>query len=385
MFPTISDLINYLFGINIPLPIQTFGFFVAVAFLGAAYLLGKELKRKEKDGLLFPIEKKYLVGKRATLQELFSNGIVGFILGFKLVPAFTDYTSFANDPQGFILSLEGNWFGGIVFAVVLVYLKYREKEKTKLDIPKWETAKVHPYQMVSDMTIVAAVSGLLGAKIFHNLENINDFMADPVGSLLSFSGLTFYGGLICGAIAVIYYERKNQVNHWHLVDAAAPALFFAYGFGRIGCQLSGDGDWGIVNTLTKPEALNFLPGWMWAFDYPHNVINEGVPIPDCAGNHCFQLEQAVFPTPFYETIISFLFLALLWSIRKKITVPGVLFSIYLVLNGIERFCIEQIRINTMYSIFGKEITQAEIISVCLILLGSGMVIYLYRKNRKGVS
>jgi prolipoprotein diacylglyceryltransferase len=167
----------------------------------------------------------------------------------------------------------------------------------------------------------------------------------------------------------------------HVVDASAPALMLAYGIGRIGCHLSGDGDWGIVNVNPKPNALSFLPDWMWSFTYPHNVINEGVKIANCAGQHCAVLPEPVYPTPLYEAIACILLFCFLWIIRKKITVPGVFFSIYLLLNGIERFLIEQIRVNTLYHIGGYGITQAQIISSVLILLGITGILYFNKKGK----
>ena len=76
--------------------------------------------------------------------------------------------------------------------------------------------------------MLAAVSGLIGAKIFHNLENMDAFLADPMGQLLSFSGLTFYGGLICGTAVVIWYAKKHNIHYKHIADAAAPGLMLAY-------------------------------------------------------------------------------------------------------------------------------------------------------------
>ncbi|MFX9050398.1 prolipoprotein diacylglyceryl transferase family protein, partial [Acinetobacter baumannii] len=75
-------------------------------------------------------------------------------------------------------------------------------------------------------------------------ENWNDFIKDPIDALISFSGLTFYGGLICAALAIYFYAKKHNIPFIHLADAAAPALMLAYGIGRIGCQVAGDGDWG---------------------------------------------------------------------------------------------------------------------------------------------
>jgi prolipoprotein diacylglyceryltransferase len=148
----------------------------------------------------------------------------------------------------------------------------------------------------------------------------------------------------------------------------------AYGIGRIGCQVAGDGDWGIVNTYSKP--LSWIPDWLWAYDYPHNVNKEGVPLLNCTwGDYCYHLPAPVFPTPLYEIAMALLLFALLWSIRKKVKVTGRLFAIYLIANGIERFLIEHIRVNTKYDIFGFHPTQAEIISSCLIVFG--IFLYLY--------
>ena len=144
--------------------------------------------------------------------------------------------------------------------------------------------------------------------------------------------------------------------------------------------MSGDGDWGIVNNNIKPEWMSFLPDWMWSYNYPHNVINEGVRIPNCEGNFCYQLAENVYPTPLYEIVMASIIFIVLWSLRRKIKIGGLLFCIYLTLNGIERFFIEKIRVNTEYNILGG-ITQAEIISFFLIMIGMiGSVMLIRRKD-----
>jgi prolipoprotein diacylglyceryltransferase len=178
-----------------------------------------------------------------------------------------------------------------------------------------------------------------------------------------------YGGLIVGAIAVLSYANRHRIPLLQLCDAAAPGLMLAYGTGRLGCQLSGDGDWGIVNTQPKPDWLGFLPDWSWSFTYPNNVVNEGVPMADCAGKFCNELPQGVFPTPLYEAVACILLFFVLWSMRKSIKVPGRMFSAYLLFNGIERFFIELIRVNSKYQLGGLAFTQAQLISVLLMILG----------------
>ena len=379
MYPTISHLIEDLFGINIPLPIQTFGFWVAIAFLAASYVIKIELQRKEKEGKISIIKIKKIVGLKLKSIDIGIALFSGFLIGFKLIEAILNYEDLVADPQSFILSIRGNLFGGILFAILSLYNKQKENKKQELEKPKEVDQEIHPYELVGNITIIAAVSGIIGAKIFHNLENIQDFLADPIGQIMAFSGLTFYGGLICGAISVVMYCRKYKLNVLHLIDSAAPALMLAYGVGRIGCQMSGDGDWGVVNLKPKPEWLNSFPDWIWGYDFPNNVINAGIYIDGCTGKFCSVLPQPVWPTALYEVIMCIILFSILWLIRKRITIPGLLFCIYLIMNGIERFFIEKIRVNTEYDILGG-ITQAEIISFCLIITGLLFSLFLLRKN-----
>lgn len=387
MYPNIGYLIEDLFHTRLSGPftflyaLQSFGFMMAIAFLCAAWTLYLELKRKEKEHLLQAVPKKIIIGVPASVSELVMNGIIGFLLGFKLVAIVLDLKSFTDNPQQFILSTQGNLIGGIVLAAVMVYLKYREKEKQRLPKPEEKTILVWPHQMVGDITIVAAISGLLGAKIFDNLEHLDSFFEDPIGSIFSFSGLAFYGGLIFGAAGVLYFAYRNKIPLTHMIDATAPGLILAYGVGRIGCQVAGDGDWGIDNLNPKPSWFVF-PDWAWAYNYPHNVNNDGMPIPGCEGRYCHMLAHPVYPTPLYETTIALIIFAFLWSIRKRISVPGMLFSIYLILNGIERFLIENIRVDIKYHFWGMTATQAQIIAVGMIVAGIAGLIYFPRYYKK---
>lgn len=380
MYPTISDLLQDLLGISIPLPIQSFGFFVAIAFLAAAYVLRKELQRRESLGWLQGKSEILVVGAAATWQELLLNAVLGFLIGFKILAAILDWKSFSQNPQDFIMSRQGNVWGGLLIGAVFAYWKYAEKKKHQLPQPKKEPVLVMPHQRVGDFTVMAAIAGLVGAKLFDMLENWQAYKEDPLSSFFTFSGLTFYGGLIVAAVCIIWYARKKGISTWHLVDSAAPALMLAYGLGRIGCQVAGDGDWGIANPHPKPFAI--LPDWFWSYRYPHNVINEGVPIPGCTGPHCMILPQGVYPTPLYEIIMCLVLFSILWLIRKKISIPGMIFGIYLVMNGLERFLIEKIRVNTKYDFFGFHPTQAEIISALMIIAGLWLVIALFRRHRQ---
>jgi phosphatidylglycerol:prolipoprotein diacylglycerol transferase len=383
MYATISELLKS-FGINIALPIQTFGFFVAVAFLVAAWILTIELRRKEVLGQFKPSFRELVIGKPAGMTDFVTSGLLGFLIGFKAMYMVMNYAAFVDDPQTTLLSLRGNFIGGLLIAAAMIFWRYRESEAQKKQ--KFEIKKIpmKAEEHVGNIILLGVVGGLLGAKVFHNLENPAEFMADPIGSLLSFSGLTFYGGLIVAAVLIIRYGRKNGLPAIHLTDAAAPALMLSYGIGRVGCMMSGDGDWGVVNNSPKPSWMSFLPDWMWAYKFPHNVNNEGVPIPGCVGKWCHELPEAVYPTSFYETVMAVILFGALWLIRKRITTPGLLFSIYLILNGMERFLIESIRVNTQYHIFGIGVTQAQLISTSLVILGI-VGIWFTKKNVKNIT
>jgi prolipoprotein diacylglyceryltransferase len=414
--------------------LNTFGLMVAMGFVTAAIVLSKELQRKEKQGLLSPREEMIIVGKPASIIDLLINAIAGFIFGYKIFGLFFSKASEIN-PQDYIFSSEGNLAGGLLIGGLLAWFKWHDKNKQKLKEPESRNVRIWPHDRVGDIIILGLIFGILGAKIFDNLENWNDFIQDPVGRLFSPSGLTFYGGLILATIAICWYAAKKGIKVIHLVDAAALALLLAYAVGRVGCQVSGDGDWGVFNSayvvnakgnvvvagpgdyqnqlnknaayylrgqaLNKDSALiqvtdrtyeslekvphkafkgpSFLPTWMFAYTYPQNVNKDGVLITDCEEEHCRALPQPVFPTPFYETVICTLLFLILWSIRKRIKVPGVMFGIYLILNGLERFSIELIRVNNTYSIFGFHPTQAEIISAALVLAGIVLIISVKRK------
>lgn len=382
MYPKLSDLLNDLFGTNINLPIQSYGFFLALAFLVAAFILFYELKRKEEEGLIKTQTKKIWKSKHLSFTDLIISFVVAFIIGFKGVYAFTDYQYFANNPQEFLLSLNGKLWGGlslgIIYAAYLYYTKnYKNKEK-----PKQEEVIIHAQDHTWPIVFVAVIFGIIGAKIFHWLENWDQFMADPMESLVSFAGLTFYGGLIVAGVALIIYAGKKGIHWKHLADIVAPALIIAYGIGRLGCHTAGDGDWGIVNTLSKPNWLAFLPDWLWAYNYPHNIINEGIPISGCIGPHCMILAESVFPTPIYETIMATIIFIILWTIRKRIKIPGLLFAIYLMFNGIERFLIEHIRVNNMFNFLGMRVTQAEVISTLIFIAGLSLFTFLLMNRKK---
>ncbi len=233
-----------------------------------------------------------------------------------------------------------------------VRLKVEEgKERTKRQAWK-ETS---PSALVGTVTVMAVLLGIAGSKLFHILENLDAFFQNPMGMIFSSGGLTFYGGLIVAGVSIAWYVRKKGVSLGAFADALAPGLMIAYGIGRIGCHLAGDGDWGIVSDMSlKPE---WLPTWLWAETYPNNILNMNL------------TEPGVYPTSIYEFVFAALLFGVLWAYRKHPYRNGWLFSFYLVLNGIERFLIEKIRVNNEFDVFGFTLTQAEIISTFIIMAG----------------
>src|SRR6185295_1426134 len=362
MYPNLQFAFKDLFGVDWSALrfVNSFGFFVAISFILAAVFLTMELRRKSKQGLLFPTEMQVMVGQPATMGELLLNFLLGFLLGYKIIALFIMDNSATEDPQAFIFSSIGSWPAGIGLGLLFAGMKWYDKNKQKLAKPEKRTVRIWPQDRVGEMTILALVFGLLGAKLFDIFENWGDFLKRPSDYIFSAEGLTFYGGLICAAIAIWLYAKRHKIGFWHLNDAAAPALMLAYAVGRIGCQVSGDGDWGIVNLRPKP--FSWLPDWMWAYNYPHNVarMDQDNPIPGCDGKFCFELAQPAFPTPFYETVICLVLFFILWTFRKKLTIPGTLCACYLMRNGLERFFIEKIRVNKTLNLFGLQPTQAEV-------------------------
>ncbi len=386
MYPNLSYLFHDLFGTardNALSIIQMFGLFFGIAFFTLGYVLYLELKRKEKEGLIHPVNKKEKVGAGASLSEMLSNGVFGFILGFKLPVIAQDFDAFKLDAAGVVFSGQGNLLVGLVVGALFAGYTYWQGLKSKLDKPKMVMTKIFPSQRIGDIIIIAAIFGIAGAKIFSVLENLDAFWQDPLGQLFSGSGLTVYGGLILAFIANYIYVQRNGIPPIHVMDAIAPALILGYAVGRIGCQISGDGDWGIVNELSKPSWF-FLPDWAWAYDYPNNVLNEGITIDGCADRYCRKLSQSVYPTPIYEVIGGVLIFLVLWVLRKRVTWTGFIFFLFAILMSTERFLVEFIRVNPRYGFLGMELSQAQFISMGIFIGGIIGMVYWYRRRDRPV-
>jgi phosphatidylglycerol:prolipoprotein diacylglycerol transferase len=428
MYPNLYYVFKDLLGIELEglRFVNSFGFFVAIAFIVAAIILSKELQRKSGQGFFQPSEMQIMVGEPAKPLDLLLNFLLGFLLGYKILALFLLSKSATNDPQAFIFSTQGSWPAGIALGLLFAGLKWWEKKKTLLPKPEKRTVRIWPHDRVGEITILALIFGLLGAKLFDIFENWSGFVKNPSSYIFSPAGLTMYGGLICAALAIWWYARKHKISFWHLNDSAAPALMLAYAIGRLGCQIAGDGDWGIYNSaystdanakisiakpgsydstlkanagyfinadtksltdvpsanFKKPGSLGFLPNWFFAFDYPNNVNEDGIQLANCNDDkYCKHLPVPVFPTPLYETIVCGILFFVMWGLRKRFKVPGTLFGFYLVLNGVERFFIEKIRVNNKLNFLGFEMTQAELIAIFLFISGLAIWIILSRKNK----
>jgi phosphatidylglycerol---prolipoprotein diacylglyceryl transferase len=203
---------------------------------------------------------------------------------------------------------------------------------------------------------VPCLAGIVGAKLYHVLESPRELLADPLGELLSRYGLAWFGGLIAGFAAFIWLARAKKISLLEMLDAGSPAAALGYGVGRIGCLLSGDGDYG------KPTSLP------WGMSFPHGLV---------------PTTQRVQPTPIYECIVACLIAWILWRLGGRFLGPrpasrGLVFAAYLVLTGVARFLVEFIRINPR-SFFG--LTNAQAASLLSIVAGVALWLAISRRSR----
>jgi len=195
-----------------------------------------------------------------------------------------------------------------------------------------------PVDWAYEIGFSGLAGGLIGARLDFIIENYDEVSDDFLGNIFSGSGLVWYGGAIGGAIGVFIWAWYRGYLGTALLDLCAPALALGYAVGRIGCQLSGDGDYG--KAWDGP----------WAMSYPDGTV---------------PTTEEVHPTPVYETLTMTLVAWVLWRLRNRLT-GGLLFALYLVLSGAERFMVEFIRRNDDVAI---GLTQAQLISVAMVLAG----------------
>jgi phosphatidylglycerol:prolipoprotein diacylglycerol transferase len=195
-----------------------------------------------------------------------------------------------------------------------------------------------PVDWAYEMAFAALLGGIVGSRVYFIVQNYDSVKDDLLGKLFSGSGLVWYGGAIGGALAVLLWAWYRGFLGLALLDLAAPALALGYAIGRCGCQLSGDGDYG------KP--------WdgPWAMSYPHGTV---------------PTDRTVHPTPVYETLAMGLGAWILWQLRDRVR-AGVLFAIYLLYAGTERFLVEFLRRNSEVAL---GLTAAQLESLGMMLIG----------------
>ena len=206
-------------------------------------------------------------------------------------------------------------------------------------------------EIASSLVVWAAVGGLVGARLWSVFNDWDSFVQAPLRFLVSGAGFVWYGGLIGGFVAVTWSLHRYKLPWLVTVDSIAPALALAHGIGRIGCELAGDGDWGIPSTLP------------WAHSYPKAIIGWQ----QWTASQGYPIDIRVHPTPIYETIAYTIIFLILWRVRKRDLPPGSLFWLYLMLAPAARFLVEFLRINPPV-IF--DLSQAQLFSICLFSIGA---------------
>ena len=250
---------------------------------------------------------------------------------------------------------------GISF-IVASYLLSQEFKRRKLG----ENSAIN-------ITFIALLCGVIGAKLLYVIEEWKSITSMPSSKLFStegiFSpaGLTWYGGLILATLVIYVYTKRKKIPFLEVADTAAPGLAIGYGIARIGCHLSGDGDYG----LPVSEFASWVP---WGTDYskgtlPPSVAFHGTEIAKKFGGMVPD-NTLCHPTPVYEFILGAIMFGILWSMRKKYKIDGKLFGLYLIMSAVARFFVEFIRLNPRFML---GLSEAQLISFVLMLLG----VYLF--------
>ena len=223
----------------------------------------------------------------------------------------------------------------------------------------------------SSIVITAAVMGLIGSRIYAILDDLPTYLADPKSMIFSGSGFVFYGGMIGGILGAYLVSRWYRIGFGSTMDMCGPALAIGQAIGRMGCQLAGDGDWGLVSNVP------------WAMAYPHAIVGWNSETVLKLDDH-YRLVSGYFPgvrvhpAPIYETILYLGVFTILWSMRKTSYPPGRLLYWYLVLAGAARFIVEFWRINPrVFYMF----SEAQLIAVAMMILGGVALIVTNRKNQ----
>jgi phosphatidylglycerol:prolipoprotein diacylglycerol transferase len=209
---------------------------------------------------------------------------------------------------------------------------------------EFTTKKIDP-ELAYKLLIVIIPSAIIGAKLFHILDNFSEFLSAPSAMIFSGAGLSVYGGFILSFISAMFVIKKNNEGVLKIFDATSPSMALGYAIGRLGCHASGDGCYGLPTDSILGMA------------YPNGIV---------------PITVNVYPTPLFESFASLIFFLILMRLRKTEMKTGVIFFIYLIMNGFARFTVEFIRLNPVTS-FG--LTQAQIVALCFITAGiAGIII-----------
>jgi phosphatidylglycerol:prolipoprotein diacylglycerol transferase len=226
----------------------------------------------------------------------------------------------------------------------------------------------------SSIVIAAAVAGLIGSRLYAILDDLPTYLADPKSMIFSGSGFVFYGGMIGGLLGAYFVSRWYRIGFTATIDMCAPALAIGQAIGRLGCQLAGDGDWGLVSNVP------------WAMAYPRAIVGWNSQTVLKLDEH-YQLVSGYFPgvrvhpAPIYETILYVGVFIILWSMRKTSHPDGRIFYWYLVLGGAARFLVEFWRINPrVFYMF----SEAQVIAVAMMVVG-GIALILTREKDQAVT
>jgi phosphatidylglycerol:prolipoprotein diacylglycerol transferase len=200
-----------------------------------------------------------------------------------------------------------------------------------------------PVDWAYEVIFAGLVGGVIGSRVDYLLQNWDEVSDDFFGNLFSGSGLVWFGGLVGGAVGVVLWAWRRGFLGLQLLDVCAVPLALGYAVGRLGCQLSGDGDYGEKSDLP------------WAMSYPDGTV----PTTD-----------EVHPTPIYESVTVGLIALGLWRLRGRLA-PGAVFALYLVAVGLERLLVEFIRRNDDLAL---GLTLAQFLSVALIAAGAAWLV-----------
>jgi phosphatidylglycerol:prolipoprotein diacylglycerol transferase len=207
-------------------------------------------------------------------------------------------------------------------------------------------------EMSSNVAVAAIIGGFVGARLYYIFEHWQEFLQNPKAFVFTGAGLVWYGGFFGGALAVVWAIRHYRTPFWKTVDVIAPMLLLGQAFGRMGCLLAADGDYGPPSDVP------------WAMAFPKGVVPTDVP---------------VHPTPLYDIILLLTLFAVLWKLRQRPFVPGTMFGFYFIAVGVERFITEFWR-TTPKIAFGW-MSLAQMISIAMII--TGLVVIEARKRGAG--